>query len=322
MRRLCATLLLAGLVVWTGCSDDPSPTSPGPELALKATTQGNGGKTEFTMDPALRAEIESRLTETVRGLQAQLEEQRTEIGTDEGVATAPLGYFWIGHLEGRTMGAQVVFEDRGNKQIAPQWVPGDPRRGGRADVGYAVLPPGFPGIAPAPPGLAATDVNAAIDRAMATWEAQTCSDGLSVPKGTFPEWQRLESDILHVGFLPLGEGVIGVTIPSVFVDPATGEPTDIDSDGHPDYASAQIAYNSDFAWAIDGNIDVETVVLHEAGHGLGQGHFGMAFITPANGKVHFAPRAVMNAAYSGPQQSLTGTDEAGHCSMYGSWPNH
>jgi hypothetical protein len=58
------------------------------------------------------------------------------------------------------------------------------------------------------------------------------------------------------------------------------------------------------------------------GHGFGQAHFGAAFQTGANDKLHFAPRAVMNAAYSGVQQSLTGTDRGGFCSMYGSWPNN
>lgn len=56
-----------------------------------------------------------------------------------------------------------------------------------------------------------------------------------------------------------------------------------------DYAFAIIVYNINFAWAIDGNVDVETIVLHEAGHGLAQAHFGKGFLKP-NGKLHFAPR--------------------------------
>jgi hypothetical protein len=35
------------------------------------------------------------------------------------------------------------------------------------------------------------------------------------------------------------------------------------------------------------------------GHGLGQPHFGTAFQTLANGKLHFAPRRVMNAPLLG-----------------------
>ncbi len=36
----------------------------------------------------------------------------------------------------------------------------------------------------------------------------------------------------------------------------------------------------------------------------------------------FTVVAVMNAAYSGVQQGLAGTDSAGHCSIWGSWPNN
>ena len=69
------------------------------------------------------------------------------------------------------------------------------------------------------------------------------------------------------------------------------------------------------------NVDVETVALHESGHGQSQAHFGKIFQTEANGLLHFAPFAVMNAAISRQEHSLTGTDLAGHCSLWGSWPN-
>ena len=49
-------------------------------------------------------------------------------------------------------------------------------------------------------------------------------------------------------------------------------------------------------WNDRSTYDIETVALHEAGHGLSQGHFGKAFRTVKNGKLHFSPRAVMNAA--------------------------
>ena len=86
----------------------------------------------------------------------------------------------------------------------------------------------------------------------------------------------------------------------------------------------EIYYNSLFTWADDGvsNIDVETVALHEAGHGLSQAHFGKLIQTTSNGKFHFAPRAVMNAGYTGPQRALAGTDHAGHCSIWADWPNN
>jgi hypothetical protein len=218
---------------------------------------------------------------------------------------------WTGDPESRAMGGEVFFSDRGNKRLPLQWVPGDPRRHGRTDLGYAV---GHPAYAPAPAGIDAGSVEAAIDRAMATWADQRCSQGLAITKGSLQQWLDFESDILHAGFEPMDPGVIGVTFGFAF-------PDDLDGDGAADFAFAYILYNSIYVWGIDGAVDVESIALHEGGHGLAQGHFGAAFGTLANGKVHFAPRAVMNAAYTGVQQSLTGTDRAGHCGMYGSWPN-
>ena len=121
----------------------------------------------------------------------------------------------------------------------------------------------------------------------------------------------------------------GITIDAVFeallfID-ENGDPTDIDHDGKPDVAFREIYYNDGFFWGINATaypvFDVQTVALHEAGHGLSQNHFGKAFLTLKNGKIHFSPRTVMNAAYSGLQQKLTGTDKAGHSSIWSSWPN-
>lgn len=314
MRRLLTTLALAGAVAVTGCTDErQDPVSPEAGLANVEPSAARGGKAApFEMDHAVRQDIEDRLTAFVRGRHAALAARKTATGA-AGIGVAPLGFYWTGVLDDRTVGGEVLFEDRGNKQLSVQWVPRDPRRFGRTDVGYAV-------IQAAPAGLTPAEVDGAIDRAMATWGDQTCSRGLTTPEGTIAEWLNFESDILHAGFGPLPPGVLGVTSPFIFVDPGTGQPTDIDGDGRFDYAFAIITYSQDFTWAIDDHIDVETVALHEAGHGLAQAHFGEAFITLANGKLHFAPRALMNASYSGIQQSLSGSDLAGHCSMYGSWP--
>ncbi len=62
--------------------------------------------------------------------------------------------------------------------------------------------------------------------------------------------------------------------------------------------------------------------MHEAGHGLSQGHFGKLIQTNSNGLFHFAPKAVMNAGYTGPQKTLAGTDNAGYCGNWASWPNN
>ena len=69
-------------------------------------------------------------------------------------------------------------------------------------------------------------------------------------------------------------------------------------------------------------MDIETVALHEAGHGLSQGHFGKAFRTNANQKVHFVPRVVMNASYTGIQTSFEKADNGGQSSNWGESPNY
>ncbi len=178
-------------------------------------------------------------------------------------------------------------------------------------------------------------------RAMETWDDVNCS---SIPLVQLPDfgidWGYVQwivggggipgwyADITHAGwfsfFTVFGAGwgnVLGVTFTYVWV--SGGEYTDIDNNKKLDVAFREIYYNNDFTWGIntDSPIDVETVVLHETGHGLSQGHFGRIFRTEANGMLHFAPRAVMNAAYSGIQQELTGTDNGGHCSIWAHWPN-
>jgi hypothetical protein len=229
---------------------------------------------------------------------------------------------------------QTVFFNNRTKQLGVHFVPGDPRRGGRTNITYLVDQ-----AEGAIDGLTVGQTTAAIDRAMATWNGVNCS---TIPITKLPDIPGLDlgiiesllgqpggpfflADITHAGWLPanvLPPNVIGVTFTFIFVDPATGAPSDIDNNGQLDVAFREILYNDRFVWRINGNIDVQTVALHESGHGLSQGHFGKAFGTDANGKIHFAPLAVMNAAYSGIQQDLKGTDNGGHCSIWGSWPNN
>jgi hypothetical protein len=249
-----------------------------------------------------------------------------------GLSLGNIDYLTSGDDE-NDVGQTVFFNDR-VKQLGAHFVPGDPRRGGRTNITYLVDQVEGPND-----GLTVAQTTAAIDRAMATWNGVNCS---TIPITKLPDIPGLDiglvesllgqtggpfflADITHAGWLPanvLPPNVIGVTFTFIFIDPATGAPTDIDNNGKADVAFREILYNDRFVWRINGNIDVETVALHESGHGLSEGHFGKAFGTDANGKIHFAPLAVMNAAYSGVQQDLKGTDNGGHCSIWGSWPNN
>lgn len=240
---------------------------------------------------------------------------------------------WLTDPTSGEMGSVVFANNRGNRQLGADWVPFDTRRAwnaGTADITYLVdQSDGNTND----PGIGNAQTEAAIDRAMATWDSVTCSGGLHIVKTPDPGFDpdivdgifgfgsigTPAADITHAGWVPAGifnPNTIGVTFTFTFVG------GDSNGDGKADTAFREIYYNDAFVWAINGNIDVETVALHEVGHGLSQAHFGKIFGVLANGTIHFAPLAVMNAAYSGVQQSLTGTDNAGHCSIWGNWPNN
>lgn len=245
--------------------------------------------------------------------------------------------------ESGEMGNVIFANDRGNKQLVGDFVPGDPRRGSGNSIFHV-----FDGTeATTASGLSPAQTEGAVDAAMATWDGVQCSNLPIVDRGTAPfdigvvqfilsgggaGSGLLFGDLQHAGWLPAsffdalrpggGSSILGVTFTFNWIDTSTGLVTDIDGNGKPDVAFREIYYNDGFAWSTNGGgIDVETVALHEAGHGLSQGHFGKIFLS-GNGKLHFSPRAVMNAAYSGIQRSIGKTDNAGHCSNWGAWPNN
>ena len=238
------------------------------------------------------------------------------------------------------MGNTVFFRDLGNKQLAGDFVPAlSSLTDGTPDITYYV-DNNRPSL-----DLSDATTEAAIDRAMGTWDDVTCSelgmtkvayDGrptgfiaalLGDPNGSF----AYVSDVTHSGWLPRsffdliaengGDFILGVTFTIVFTD-GSGNLIDTDNNNKYDIAWREIYYNDGFSWNDGSTYDVETIALHEAGHGLSQGHFGTAFLSSGNGKLHFSPRAVMNAAYSGVQTSIQQTDKAGHCSNWSQWPNN
>ena len=284
------------------------------------------------MLPAVALAIsEEEVKATMQSINDQIQAMR------ENVRLEAVEYFTAVGQGGQT----IYFDDR-TKQSGDHFMPCDPRRGGFCDISW--ISDQVDGTANGP---TLADTQTAVNNAMATWDSTKCSTipltklfdlGLDwgyvqflLGFGGVPGWW---ADLTHAGWLPgdffeavFGPGgsdvVLGVTFTLVWIDPASGDPTDIDNNGKADVAFRETYYNNAFPWAIDTDIpiDVETVVLHETGHGLSQDHFGKLFETDANGKLHFAPRAVMNAGYTGVQQYLRGTDKGGHCSIWGSWPN-
>jgi hypothetical protein len=238
--------------------------------------------------------------------------------------------------ESGQVGRTVYFKDVGNKQLTEDFVPGL-ALDGTDNVSYYIDE-----TRPSD-DLPVAVSSAAISRAMQTWDDVTCSDlGMfripSHPDTTTGFVSELlgfggsldyVADVVHAGWLPgaffdeiAPDGstfILGVTFTIIFTDD-DGNPVDTDNNKKLDVAWREIYYNDAFEWADGDDYDVETIALHEAGHGLSQDHFGKAFRTNSNNKLHFAPRAVMNAAYSGIQTEINGSDNGGHCSNWASWP--
>ena len=109
--------------------------------------------------------------------------------------------------------------------------------------------------------------------------------------------------------------------------------SDIDRnhDGYRDRVYTEMYYNTRFHWTTTGSIyldfspdakfDIESIVVHEAGHTFGLGHFGgpntnEPFKLQPNGKV-FDPEAVMNPFYlGGEKRNPLATDVAALRTMY------
>jgi hypothetical protein len=250
---------------------------------------------------------------------------------------AVLSAEYLTTAESGKVGRTVYFSDVGNKQLDADFVPGM-TLDGTDNVSFYVDQNRPSADLP----VAAT--TAAIVRAMQTWDDVTCSDlgmyqipsdpaittGFSSLLLGFGGSAEYTADVVHAGWLPATffdaiapEGstyILGATFTIIFTGD-DGNATDIDSNGKADVAWRETYYNDAFTWRIGDHYDVETIALHESGHALSQAHFGKAFADAGAGKLHFAPRAVMNAAYSGIQTSIGKTDNAGHCSNWANWPN-
>lgn len=237
--------------------------------------------------------------------------------------------------ESGQVGRTIFFRNVGNKQLGGDFVPGISLDGSDA-VSYYVDE-----TRPSD-DLSVSTSAAAISRAMTTWNQLICSDigmfqvpfnrktntGFVSALFGFGGSFDYVADVVHAGWLsgdffdllaPEGSTfILGVTFTIIFTDDA-GIPTDLNRDGKLDVAWREIYYNDAFAWRDGARFDIETIALHEAGHGLSQGHFGTAFADAGTGDIHFSPRAVMNAAYSGIQTQITETDNGGHCSLWSSW---
>ncbi|RXQ88836.1 hypothetical protein EO244_15010 [Ancylomarina salipaludis] len=240
-------------------------------------------------------------------------------------------YFTTG--ESGKIGRTVFFMNVGNKKLAADFVPDiNFSLDGTTDISY-YIDENRPCSE-----LSLNETTSAIQRAMATWDNVSCSNlnmfqlpytgeqtGFVAALLGFGGSFNYFGDVMHCGWLPRdffdiididgGSYILGVTFTIIFTD------SDYDNNRKSDVAWREIYYNDNFSWRIGDHYDVETIAMHESGHGLSQAHFGTAFLDSGTGKLHFSPRSAMNAAYSGIQTNIEKTDEAGHCSIWANWPN-
>ena len=335
MKKIIGLLLCSPLLFLACQSEDTvSPALTGDfELASAMVTIDNNSDLQQKISgfansfdkKGINARTEQDLVEFIRSINSSIEAYGIQLEKAE---------FYSSDGAGQT----VFFSDRGNKQLTSDYVPNDPRN--------AVPGTAIPYLIDGTQAVTTSGLNTIdpINTVMDTWANVTCSDGLDITNlglvpfdagfvqylvgfggvnGYFP------GIILHAGVLPPvffnaispggGSNILGVCFTFTWVD-------DINQDGTPDVAIKEIYYNDAFNWqdvvATGSGVDFQTVDLHEVGHGLSQAHFGAVSRTDANGKVHFSPRALMNAGYSGVNRVVEKTDEAGHCSNWANWPNN
>lgn len=227
----------------------------------------------------------------------------------------------------------TIYADNRTLQLGYVWVQGDPRRGGRDGLTYLVDESHAYGYTRTS-YPATTYLGGYFDAAFEPWTSLDCNklDLVRVPdNGTDPSFYDYpalndgatvygQADIVEAGWRALPQFVLGTSYTWVFVD-GNGQPTDINGDGRRDTARNEVWFARGYYWTVNDvpGIDFLSVAIHENGHSIGIGHFGMIFRSNANGQLHFSPRAIMNAAYVSRMQELQGTDEASFCGNYASW---
>lgn len=310
MKKINFLLTLGLMAIFTGCSKTEVAADEDPLIALPEP------------EPVF-IDLNSIVKEP-KGLQAKSGDYEITLLMGE--------YLTVDGQE--ELGRTVFFSNLGNKQLSNDFSP-LLSIDGTTEINY------YTDNNRPSADLASDLTDGAIDRAMTTWNNVNCSDlGMSKisydPNRTtgfvsfilgFGGSTAATGELVHCGWMPSNffdvlapngsQFILAVTFTLIYT--SGGQPVDTNLDGKNDVAFREIYYNDRFTWRDGGSIDVETVALHEAGHGLSQAHFGTAF-TNASNKLFFSPRAVMNATYSGIQTRITATDNGGHCGIWENWP--
>ena len=164
----------------------------------------------LSVQPVDSKKAEDPTVQHIKAIMTEMNLQLESLG--ENVRIGTVEYYTASNKAGQI----VHFDDR-TKQMGSHWVPGDPRRGGFWDISW--LSDQGDGMAN---GLSLTDTQAAVNRAMATWDGVKCSyipltklpdngidwgvvqyfywyDSVYGDKGGYPFWY---ADITQAGWLP------------------------------------------------------------------------------------------------------------------------
>ncbi|MCI0699416.1 matrixin family metalloprotease [candidate division KSB1 bacterium] len=243
---------------------------------------------------------------------------------------------------------------RPNNRILQQpfrWVPDDPRRNADGDnITYLV----DQSDGRTASGLTAVQTEAAIDRALVTWDNEvTCEGGdkLDIVKrqdpGQDPDifdsffgfgrfGDPFLADIVNAGWLPRaffeavggpggGRGILAFSVTFIFGtfdDQGNFIPSDINGDNYLDTALNEVYYNDTFGDRRDDRAD-RPWGINIAPPGIDVETVALHENGHSLGIGHFGPPpdAVMNPRYAGIRQALLDSDEAAYCINYSSWPN-
>jgi Matrixin len=164
--------------------------------------------------------------------------------------------------------------DVGGRQVALKWA--------RTPVRYFVSDRGVPGVTP-------IELQAAVARAFATWQAVPSASIAYQFVGVTGALPLEEDGQSTLGFLARPELDRVLASTSFLIDQSTGELLESD-----------IFFNSGFRWSVapageSGRFDLESVALHEIGHmsGLGHSALGETELQAEGGRRVIASEAVM-----------------------------
>lgn len=324
-----SVLSAAALCLVSACTDTTIPVQPSGALRAHSAVASARDDGQLTIvDP------------TIAEIQANAE--WPEPGEDMVVATVELLHdVQALHDAPATL---ILANDRLRLLPSGQWVPNDPRRGGRRGLTWGYVGFNPIGVGKFDPALnsvraaTAPELTARIVEGMNAWESRQCS---SAPITRLFPGGPATPDIFQVGWVPRtvmplfqNAGILGLARTFIFVDPVSRAPTDIDGNGLPDVARVEIYYNAHRIWSDNGpigTIDMYSVIAHESGHAFGLNHFGKVFVTRNNvtytaagqpiidvKDIKYAPKALMNAVYVMGRTDIMGTDHSAFCQIWAS----